>query len=153
MLMKPYINREAQEDQLARLFNARLSGLRTVMSENVFARWKNTSPILRMLRSHYGNAKIIVIATAILHNIAIKFGEVEPEEDEEVLDQLRVVIRQIDDPEEEAGRAVELAAEAAAREAGIPAIVDAGRRLQGQLIRDQLKVNMPPQGRRRAARN
>jgi hypothetical protein len=76
VLMKPYTNREALEDPLSRLFNARLSALRTVMSENVFARWKNMFPVLRMLRSHYGNAKVIVTATAILHNIAIKFGEV-----------------------------------------------------------------------------
>jgi hypothetical protein len=147
--MKPYTNREAMDDPQSRLFNARLSALRTVMSENVFARWKNMFPILRMLRSHFENAKIIVMATAILHNIAIKFGDVEPEEDEEVLDLLRVVIRQMDEPEEEAGRAVEQAAEAAARAAGVAAIVDAGRRLQGQLNRDMLKMNMPPQGRRR----
>jgi hypothetical protein len=153
VLMKPYTNREAQEDPLARLFNARLSALRTVMSENVFARWKNMFPILRMLRSSYGNAKIIVIATAILHNIAIKFGEVEPEEDEEVLDLLRVVIRQMDEPDDDTGRGLELAAEAAAREAGVLAIVDAGRRIQGQLNRDLLKVNMPPQGRRHVDRN
>jgi hypothetical protein len=38
VLMKPYSNREAQADPLSRLFNARLSALRTVMSENVFAR-------------------------------------------------------------------------------------------------------------------
>jgi hypothetical protein len=80
-------------------------------------------------------------------------AQVEPEEDEEVLDLLRVVIRQMDEPEEEAGRAVEQAAEAAARAAGVAAVVDPGRRLQGQLNRDLLKFNMPPQGRRRAARN
>jgi hypothetical protein len=74
--MKPYTNREALEDPLSRLFNARLSALRTVMSENVCARWKNMFPVLRMHHSHYGNAKVIVTATAILHNIAIKFGEV-----------------------------------------------------------------------------
>jgi hypothetical protein len=80
-------------------------------------------------------------------------AQVEPEEDEEVLDLLRVVIRQMDEPEEEAGRAVEQAAEVAARAAGVVAVVDPGRRLQGQLNRDLLKLNMPPQGRRRAARN
>jgi hypothetical protein len=110
-------------------------------------------PILRMLRSHFENAKIIVIATAILHNIAIKFGEVEPEEDDEVLDLLRAVIQQMDTPEVEAHRAVEQAAEAAARDAGVPGVADPGRRIEGQLHRDQLKLNMPPQGRRRVARN
>jgi hypothetical protein len=52
-----------------RLFNCRLSALRTVMSENIF-------PILRMLRPHYLTSKNIILATAILHNIAMKLAEV-----------------------------------------------------------------------------
>jgi hypothetical protein len=59
----------------------------------------------------------------------------------------------MDEPEEEAGRAVEQAAEAATLVAGVVAVVDPGRRLQGQLNRDLLKFNMHPQGRRWAARN
>jgi hypothetical protein len=57
----------------------------------------------------------------------------------------------MDDTEEEAGMAIKLEVEAAAREAGISTIVDAGR-VQGQQNRDLLKFNMPPQGRRRATR-
>jgi hypothetical protein len=93
VLMKPYSNREALDDVLKRTFNSRLSSIQTMMSENVFARWKNTFPILRKMRSHYEHAKIIIIATAILHNLSIKFGEVEPEGDAEVLDRLREIIR------------------------------------------------------------
>jgi hypothetical protein len=104
VLMKPYNNREAADDALSRLFNSRLSAIRTRMSENVFARWKGMFPILRMLRAHYHHAKIIIVATAILHNIAIKFGEVEPEEDEEVLGLLRAVVTQMDEPVVEADR-------------------------------------------------
>jgi hypothetical protein len=59
-----------------RLFNARLSGLRTVMSENVFGIWKKRFPVLRMLRTHYLTSKDIILATAILHNVAMKLGEV-----------------------------------------------------------------------------
>jgi hypothetical protein len=59
----------------------------------------------------------------------------------------------MDEPEEDAGRAVEQAAEVATRVAGVVTVVDPGRRLQGQLNRDLLKFNMHPQGRRRAARN
>jgi hypothetical protein len=59
-----------------RLFNARLSGLRTVMSENVFGIWKKRFPVLRMLRTHYPTSKDVILATAILHNIAMKLGEV-----------------------------------------------------------------------------
>ena len=151
VLMKPYSNRETQDDDMARLFNTRLSALRTVMSENVFARWKGTFPILRKMRAHYDRAKIIIIATAILHNIAILFGEVEPEEDDQVLRQLREVIRLMDEPEERPEAVVERAAEAAVRWAGleVPAVVDVHRRLLGQLARNELRDRMPPQGRRR----
>ncbi len=107
VLMKPYNNREALNNALMRLFNTRLSSIRTKMSENVFARWKGTFPILRMLRAHYHHAKPIIMATAILHNIAIKFGEVEPEGDESVLNLLRAVVLQMDEPDAEDERAAE----------------------------------------------
>jgi len=151
VLMKPYSNRKTQDDDMARLFNTRLSALRTVMSENVFSRWKGTFPILRKMRAHYDHAKIIIIATAILHNIAILFGEVEPEEDDQVLRQLREVIRLMDEPEERPEAVVERAAEAAVRWAGleVPAVVDVHRRLLGQLARNELRDRMPPKGRRR----
>ncbi len=89
VLMKLYSNREALDDVLKRTFNSRLSSIWTMMSKNVFARWKNTFPILWKMRSHYEHAKIIIIATAILHNLSIKFGEVEPEGDAEVLEIIR----------------------------------------------------------------
>jgi hypothetical protein len=97
--MKPYSNREAADDPQKRLFNERLSSIRTVNTENVFARVKNTFPILRMLRAHLDNAKTIITAVCILHNIMIKMGEVEPEGDAEVLDYLGVVIEQMDAPD------------------------------------------------------
>lgn len=99
VLMKPYSNREAADDPQKRLFNERLSSIRTVNTENVFARVKNTFPILRMLRAHLDNAKTIITAVCILHNIMIKMGEVEPEGDAEVLDYLGVVIEQMDAPD------------------------------------------------------
>jgi hypothetical protein len=71
-----YSHREAGENALMRLFNARLSGLRTVMSENIFGIWKNRFPVLRMLRTHFPTSKDIILATAILHNIAMRLGEV-----------------------------------------------------------------------------
>jgi hypothetical protein len=76
--MKLHISayREAGENASMRLFNARLSGLRTVMSENVFGIWKKRFPVLRMLRTHYQTSKDIILATAILHNVALKLGEV-----------------------------------------------------------------------------
>jgi hypothetical protein len=141
VLMKPYNNREALNNALMRLFNTRLSSIRTKMTENVFARWKGTFPILRMLRAHYHHAKLIIMATAILHNIAIKFGEVEPERDESVFNLLRAVVLQMDEPDAEDERA----AEAAAQQVGVnvPAVVDPARRVLGQLRRDQMRDNMP----------
>jgi hypothetical protein len=47
VLMKPYPTAEAIVDNRKRLFNARLCGLRTEMSENVFGIWKRRFPILR----------------------------------------------------------------------------------------------------------
>ena len=70
-----------------------------VNTENVFGRVKNTFPILRMLRAHLDNAKTIITAVCILHNIMIKMAEVEPEGDAEVLDYLGVVIEQMDAPD------------------------------------------------------
>jgi len=43
-------------------------------------------------------------------------------------------------------RANELVAEAAAVQAGVPAVADPARRMHGQLVRDQLKDNMPARG-------
>jgi hypothetical protein len=144
VVMKPYTNREAGEDDTKRLFNFRLSALRTVMSENVFGIWKRRFPVLRMLRAFYLTSKDIILATAILHNLAVKFGEVDPEEDEEVLDLLRDVIDRMDAPDVEAARVVEQRAIDAAREAGVPAVIDPVKRAQGQAIRDELRANMPP---------
>jgi hypothetical protein len=95
VLMKPYSNREAADDPQKCLFNERLSSIRTVKTENVFGRVKNTFRILRMLRAHLDNAKMIITAVCILHNIMIKMRDVEPEGDAEVLDYLRVVIKQM----------------------------------------------------------
>jgi hypothetical protein len=74
-LVKPYTNAEAVRDASMRLFNGRLSGLRTVMSENVFALLKHRFPVLRNIRGHLPSAKIVVLATAVLHNIAIKIRQ------------------------------------------------------------------------------
>ncbi len=79
-LMKPYTNAEATGHARKHLFNKRLSGLRTVMSENVYAVWKKRFPCLRYMRCHHRLAKKIIVATAILHNIAVRWNAEEPEE-------------------------------------------------------------------------
>jgi DDE superfamily endonuclease len=50
-LIKPYTNQEALGDERKRLFNSRLSGLRTEMTENVFGIWKQRFPCLRKTTS------------------------------------------------------------------------------------------------------
>jgi hypothetical protein len=67
------------------------------MSKNLFARWSFT--ILRNLKAQYHHAKLIIIATTILNNIAMKFGEVETgAPDNDVMRLLREVVMRMEDP-------------------------------------------------------
>ena len=52
------------------LFNRRISGLRTVMSENIYGVWKRRFPILKAMRTEMVLSQKIIIATAILFNIS-----------------------------------------------------------------------------------
>jgi hypothetical protein len=78
VVITPYRNVEAVADPTMRDFNQRLSGLRTVMSENIFGIWKRRFPCLKYLRCHYPRARKVVIATAILHNISIIWNDEDP---------------------------------------------------------------------------
>jgi hypothetical protein len=146
--MKPYSNGDAAQDPSIRLFNSRLSGLRTVMSENVFARLKQQFPVLINMQAHLPSSKFIILAVAILHNVSGRLREVQPEDDEEILEPLGEIILQMEaevqvNPREE-GRAAELAV----RGAGVPAVNDPIRKAQH--IRNGFRANMPqpPGGRR-----
>ena len=68
VLIKPYTTDEAGRDPVKRLFNRRLSGLRTVMSENIFGVWKRRFPIINALRTDFELSRKIILATAILFN-------------------------------------------------------------------------------------
>jgi hypothetical protein len=46
-----------------------LSGLRTVMSENLYGVWKRRFPILKALRTDFTLSQKIIVATAILFNL------------------------------------------------------------------------------------
>ena len=80
---------DASADELARinirkrLFNSRLSGLRTVMSENQFGVWKKRFPILKGLKTHFELSQKIVVATAILFNFGRMLNDDPPEDDDE----------------------------------------------------------------------
>jgi hypothetical protein len=103
-----------------------------------------------MLRAHYHHAKLIIMATAILHNIAIKFGEVEPEADNDVLHLLQEVVMRMDDADEQVPEVAVRVAPVAVQEAegDVAGVMDPGRRVQGQLRRDQLRDMLGARRRR-----
>lgn len=126
VLIKPYSNADALDDRRKKLFNARLCGLRTIMTENIFGIWKRRFPILKNMRCHYENAKKIIIATAVLHNIGILLSDDwddDDEEDHEPADLPEYVI-----VEDHVGNNT--------------------IRERGQIVRETLCRTMPPRGRR-----
>jgi hypothetical protein len=125
-LMTPYRVAEALANPRRRLFNRRLSGLRTVCTENIFGIMKRRWPRLTELRCNHPRGRRYIIAIAILHNIAIRWNDVEP------VGGIRRNVRAMRVPPE-------LQFEIIADDAE-PAIV----RARGQQLRDQLCANMPP---------
>ena len=79
IMVKPYETADAFNDPRKASFNSRLSAIRTIMTENIFGRWKKRFPILTNLRTHLELSQKIIIATAILHNIATLWNEELPE--------------------------------------------------------------------------
>ena len=70
IMVKPYDTVAAYNDRRKKKFNSALSAIRTIMTENIFGRWKKRFPIITNLRTHLELSQKIIIATAILHNIA-----------------------------------------------------------------------------------
>ncbi len=83
VLMKPYSNEDALYDATKALFNSRLCGIRTMMTENLFALWQRRFPILNHNRMDKENVIATVGATGILHNISILWNDEMPEGAEE----------------------------------------------------------------------
>ena len=81
VLVKPYSAAEVQGDPRRKTFNRKLSGLRTVMTEDIFGRWKKRFPILRNLRCHLELSQKIIVTTAILENIAHAWNVDQPDDD------------------------------------------------------------------------
>ena len=80
VLVKPYSAPEVNENP-RRTFNRKLSGLRTVMTEDIFGCWKKRFPILRNLRCHLELSQKIIVTTAILENIAHAWNVDQPDDD------------------------------------------------------------------------
>ena len=126
-LVKPYSTAESANDPQKRLFNKRLSGLRTVMSECLFGVWKARFPILRNLQTKFALSQKIVVATAVLFNLARMWEDVDiqgEEEDDDAGDE------GVDDDDTE---------EIVVHDAAIATI-----RQQGKILRDKFKDEMPP---------
>ena len=122
-LIKPYSTGEAAADRRKRLFNRRLSGLRTVMSENVYGVWKRRFPILKSMRTKLELSQKVIIATAVLFNIGRQWGDDlnndesdEDDSDDDSDDERDTVVVQDGDP--------------------------ASTRVRGQVERDRLKDYM-----------
>ena len=122
-LIKPYSTGEAGQDRKKRLFNRRLSGLRTVMSECIYGAWKRRFPILKNMRTDFSLSQKIIVATGVLANLARMWGDDLPEEEQED-------DHTDDDDDDDGNFVVQNAA---------PATI----RLRGQIERDILKDGMP----------
>ena len=126
ILMKPYSEAECQAEverdgtTTRRRFNAKLSGLRTVMSEHHFGRMKKRFPILRQLRCHLGLSQEIIVACTVVYNLLSRWRDPEPEdqidfvEHEPIIEPL--IVQDLDD--------------------------QLGRRLRGQAKRDAMRLAM-----------
>lgn len=82
VLIKPFSMNEASGDRRKRMFNRRLSGARTVMSENIYGVWKRRFPIIKSLRTGFLFSQKIICATAILFNLGRMWAEEDLEEEE-----------------------------------------------------------------------
>ena len=89
--MRPFFDREIDAEpshQLKRrmkVFNTKLSGARTVMTENIFASLKICWPILTNMRHHIPKAVMAIRVTCILEDIAHDRGVDAPPEAENVV--------------------------------------------------------------------
>ena len=76
-LLKPYFR---PVDPQKKRFNHLLSGIRTVCTENVIALLKLRFPALKLgLRTKLMNACDDVVAMVVLHNLALIWGEPDPQ--------------------------------------------------------------------------
>ena len=126
VLVKPYSTVESGQDRRKRLFNRRLSGARTVMSEGLYGVWKRRFPILKNMRTHYVLSQKIILSTAILFNMARMWSDNGPEEEE-------------DDSDEDGDGQEEEDDDGVIVQDAAPASI----RLRGQVERDRLKDAMP----------
>ena len=101
-----------------------------MMSECLFGVWKRRFPILKSLRTDHNLSQKIVVATAILQNIARLWDDETPEDDED--DQAGDSAADSDDESQEGVDDFTV-------QDAVPATI----RLKGQVMRDRLRDMMP----------
>ncbi len=126
-LITPFRNAEALANPCKQKFNGRLSGLRTVCTENIYRILKRRFPELTKLRCSHRRARKIIVGIAILHNISILWNDDDP-------------VGGIAPAEDPFGPVVPEQEYEIVEDDGEPAVV----RTRDQQLREQLCLNMPP---------
>jgi hypothetical protein len=129
VLMVPYSVPQAINDDTMALFNIRHSGARVEMTENIYGIWKKRFPIITHLRTHLPQSMKIIVATAILHNLSVLWGEINVQDLPDHPDLDAVALAPV--PHEDV--TVEY-----------DELTPDDRRNLGQLTRDQMRDNMEP---------
>ena len=98
VVIKPYSTAEGAQDPRRRAFNSKLSGVRTVMTENLFGIWKRRFPILKALRTDFRLSQKIIVATAVLFNIGQMLNDEDDDDNQVVDEESQVVVMEGGDP-------------------------------------------------------
>jgi hypothetical protein len=133
-LVRPYSGAEAAADPSKVEFNGRLGGLCKAMSGNVADCWTRRFPCLSAMRNKLLFAQKVIIATAILHNLAVTWEDPLPENPPpaaDTADEVELDDEEGDDEEDAALLLMEKTNETAARVAGMR-------------LRDQLRECIEP---------
>jgi hypothetical protein len=130
-LIRPYGPAEAKNDDTKAEFNRRLAELRAAMPKAVARRWKQRFPCLDAMRNKVAFAQKVVIATAVLHNLAVRWEDQVPEDETDKQEEEEEEEEVEDDADDEAKLLLERTSEASLRE-------------KGERLRDQLREAMMP---------
>ena len=129
-LIRPYTTAEAAADETKAAYNWRLIGLRKAMTDAVVRRWKQRFPCLGSMRNKVAFSQKVIVATGVLHNLAVMWKDKLPEDavvmpdkegEEEKVEE--------EEDEEEVRLLLERTSEAATREGG-------------EALRDRLRAAM-----------
>jgi len=134
VVIKPYPSTE-EGDRRKKIFNTRLSRVRTIMTENIYGVLKKRFPWLKNMRSHYQSSKDTIHCVFALHNLAQQWQEPIPPGADGAVDDVPPVDDQQEEEDQDNGD------EWVIREDNVgPNII----RQRGQEKRDQMMRAMRP---------